>query len=86
MLGLVHAETSTGARQPLEGVSALCREIDCLLLVDSVTSLAGVPLFLDAWGVDLAYSGTQKCLSCPPGLGPLTFGPRAVERLQNRKT
>ncbi|MDZ4700826.1 MAG: alanine--glyoxylate aminotransferase family protein [Rhodothermales bacterium] len=86
VLGLVHAETSTGARQPLEGVSALCREIDCLLLVDSVTSLAGVPLFLDAWGVDLAYSGTQKCLSCPPGLGPLTFGPRAVERLQNRKT
>jgi alanine-glyoxylate transaminase / serine-glyoxylate transaminase / serine-pyruvate transaminase len=86
VLGLVHAETSTGARQPLEGVSALCREIDCLLLVDSVTSLAGVPLFLDAWGVDIAYSGTQKCLSCPPGLGPLTLGPRAVERLQNRKT
>ncbi len=86
VLGLVHAETSTGARQPLEGVSALCREFDCLLLVDSVTSLAGVPLFLDAWGVDIAYSGTQKCLSCPPGLGPLTLGPRAVERLQNRKT
>ncbi len=86
VLGLVHAETSTGARQPLEGVGALCRDTDCLLLVDSVTSLAGVPLFLDAWGVDIAYSGTQKCLSCPPGLGPLTLGPRAVEKLQNRKT
>ena len=86
VLGLVHAETSTGARQPLEGVGALCRDTDCLLLVDSVTSLAGVPLFLDAWGVDIAYSGTQKCLSCPPGLGPLTLGPRAVEKLQSRKT
>ncbi|MEZ4703279.1 MAG: alanine--glyoxylate aminotransferase family protein [Rhodothermales bacterium] len=86
VLGLVHAETSTGARQPLEGVAELCREHDCLLLIDSVTSLGGVPLFLDAWGVDVAYSGTQKCLSCPPGLGPLTLGPRAVEKLKARKT
>ncbi len=84
ILALVHAETSTGARQPIEGVGELCREMDTLLLVDTVTSLGGVPLFIDAWGVDMAYSGTQKCLSCPPGLGPLTFGPRAVEKLARR--
>ena len=86
VLALVHAETSTGARQPLEGVGDLCREFDCLLLIDSVTSLGGVPLFLDDWGVDLAYSGSQKCLSCPPGIGPLTLGPRAIERLNARTT
>lgn len=85
VLALVHAETSTGARQPLEGVGELCREHDCLLLIDTVTSLGGVPLFLDEWQVDVAYSGSQKCLSCPPGLSPLTLGPRAVEKLQNRK-
>lgn len=85
VLALVHAETSTGARQPLEGVGELCREFDCLLLVDTVTSLGGVPLLLDEWQVDVAYSGSQKCLSCPPGLSPLTLGPRAVEKLQNRK-
>jgi alanine-glyoxylate transaminase/serine-glyoxylate transaminase/serine-pyruvate transaminase len=86
MLALVHAETSTGARQPLEGVGALCREYDCLLLIDSVTSLGGEPVLLDAWQVDVAYSGTQKCLSCPPGLAPLTLGPRAVEKLQKRQS
>ncbi len=86
ILALVHAETSTGARQPLEGVADLCREFDCLLLIDSVTSLGGVPLMLDEWGVDVAYSGSQKCLSCPPGVAPLTLGPRAVEKLNNRKT
>lgn len=85
ILALVHAETSTGARQPLEGVGDLCREFDCLLLIDSVTSLGGVPLFLDEWGVDIAYSGTQKCLSCPPGLAPLTLGERAVAKLNNRQ-
>ncbi|NJN60919.1 MAG: alanine--glyoxylate aminotransferase family protein [Coleofasciculaceae cyanobacterium RL_1_1] len=86
ILALVHAETSTGARQPLEGVGELCREFDCLLLLDTVTSMGGVPLFLDEWGVDLAYSGSQKCLSCPPGIGPLTLGDRAVEKLLRRKT
>jgi alanine-glyoxylate transaminase/serine-glyoxylate transaminase/serine-pyruvate transaminase len=86
VLALVHAETSTGARQPLAGVGELCREMDCLLLIDTVTSLGGVPLFLDEWQVDIAYSGTQKCLSCPPGLSPLTLGPRAIEKLQNRRT
>jgi alanine-glyoxylate transaminase/serine-glyoxylate transaminase/serine-pyruvate transaminase len=86
ILALVHAETSTGARQPLEGVGDLCREFDCLLLVDSVTSLGGVPLFLDEWKVDLAYSCSQKGLGCPPGASPFTMGPRAVEKLQQRGT
>ena len=86
VLGLVHAETSTGARQPLEGLAGLCREHDCLLLVDTVTSLGGLPVLVDEWGVDAAYSGTQKCLSCPPGLAPLTLGPRAAAKLEARTT
>ncbi|WP_375509826.1 alanine--glyoxylate aminotransferase family protein [uncultured Nostoc sp.] len=86
ILALVHAETSTGARQPLEGVADLCDEFGTLLLVDSVTSLGGVPLFLDAWGVDLAYSCSQKGLGCPPGASPFTMSPRAVEKLQQRQT
>ena len=86
ILALVHAETSTGARQPLEGVADLCREFGTLLLVDSVTSLGGVPLFLDAWGVDLAYSCSQKGLGCPPGASPFTMSARAVEKLQQRQT
>ncbi|HHL70919.1 MAG TPA: aminotransferase class V-fold PLP-dependent enzyme, partial [Bacteroidetes bacterium] len=86
VLALVHAETSTGACQPLAEAGALCREFDCLLLADTVTSLGGVPLFLDDWQVDAAFSGSQKCLSCPPGIAPLTFGPRAVEKITRRKT
>ncbi len=85
ILALVHAETSTGARQPLEGIAELCRKHDCLLLVDTVTSLGGVPLFIDAWGIDAAYSGSQKCLSCPPGIAPLTFNERAADKLHRRK-
>ncbi len=85
VLALVHAETSTGARQPLEGIGELCREFDCLLLVDTVTSLGGVPLFLDAWGIDIAYSGSQKCLSCPPGISPLTLNERAMAKLLGRR-
>ncbi len=85
ILALVNAETSTGARQPLEGVGELCREFDCLLLVDTVTSLGGVPLFLDEWGVDLAYSCSQKGLGCPPGASPFTMSPRAMEKLQRRR-
>lgn len=84
ILALVHAETSTGARQPLEGVGELCREHNCLLLVDTVTSLGGVPLFIDEWGIDLAYSCSQKGLGCPPGLGPFTLGPRAIAKMQRR--
>ncbi|RAM50133.1 MAG: alanine--glyoxylate aminotransferase [Hapalosiphonaceae cyanobacterium JJU2] len=86
ILALVHAETSTGARQPLEGVGELCRELGSLLLIDTVTSLGGVPIFLDEWGVDLAYSCSQKGLGCPPGASPFTMSPRAVEKLQQRQT
>lgn len=86
VLALVHAETSTGARQPFEGVGDLCREFDCLLIADTVTSLGGVPIFLDDWKVDLAYSCSQKGLSCPPGISPFTMGPRAVEKLQRRQS
>lgn len=86
VLALVHAETSTGVRQPLAGVAELCREHDCLLLVDTVTSLGGVPLFVDDWGLDIAYSGSQKCLSCPSGVAPLTLGPRALDKIRGRKT
>ncbi|MGB3787847.1 MAG: alanine--glyoxylate aminotransferase family protein [Phormidesmis sp.] len=85
ILALVHAETSTGARQPLEGIGDLCREFDCLLLLDTVTSLGGVPVFLDKWGVDLAYSCSQKGLSCPPGSSPFTMSDRALTKLNNRK-
>jgi len=86
ILALVHAETSTGARQPLEGVADLCQEFGTLLLVDTVTSLGGVPVFLDTWGVDLAYSCSQKGLGCPPGASPFTMSARAVDKLQQRQT
>lgn len=86
ILALVHAETSTGARQPVEGVGDLCREFGALLLLDTVTSLGGVPIFLDAWGVDLAYSCSQKGLGCPPGASPFTMSDRAMEKLQQRRT
>ncbi len=85
IFAMVHAETSTGICQPMEGVGDLCREHDCLLLLDTVTSLGGVPLYLDTWKVDLAYSCSQKGLSCPPGLGPFTMGPRAEAKLAARK-
>ena len=83
---LVHAETSTGAWQPLDEVGALCHAHDALLIVDAVTSLGGVPLEVDAWGIDACYSGTQKCLSCPPGLAPLTLSSRAVHSIHQRQT
>ena len=85
-LTVVHAETSTGVLQPLEPLARLAREHGCLFIVDTVTSLAGVPVKVDEWGLDVVYSGTQKCLSCPPGLAPLTAGERAVEVLKARKT
>jgi alanine-glyoxylate transaminase/serine-glyoxylate transaminase/serine-pyruvate transaminase len=86
LLGIVHAETSTGALQPLEGLSALCREKGALLIVDAVTSLGGHELRVDDWGIDAIYSGTQKCLSCPPGLSPVSFGDRALAVMDARKT
>lgn len=84
ILALVHAETSTGSRQPLEGVAEICHQFGTLLLVDTVTSLGGVPIFLDAWGVDLAYSCSQKGLGCSPGASPITMSARAVAKLQER--
>ncbi len=84
ILAMVHAETSTGVCQPMEGIGDLCRQHDCLLLLDTVTSLGAVPLHIDAWKVDLAYSCSQKGLSCPPGLGPFTMGPRAEAKLAAR--
>jgi alanine-glyoxylate transaminase/serine-glyoxylate transaminase/serine-pyruvate transaminase len=85
VVALVHAETSTGARQPLEEIGRICRDRDRLFVVDAVTSLAGLELQVDDWLIDVCYSGTQKCLSCPPGLAPITFGDRAVTRLRSRK-
>ncbi len=85
VVAIVHAETSTGAHQPIDKIGAAVRERGALLLVDCVTSLGGMPVEIDAWQVDAAYSGTQKCLSCPPGLSPVTLSPRAVERLEQRK-
>ena len=86
LVALIHAETSTGAWQPLEDAARLAHDHGALFLADCVTSLAGAPVEIDRWGIDAAYSGTQKCLSCPPGLSPITFGPRAVEALRRRKT
>jgi alanine-glyoxylate transaminase/serine-glyoxylate transaminase/serine-pyruvate transaminase len=86
VVGLVHAETSTGAWQPLEDISKAVHDAGALFLVDCVTSLGGVPVEVDDWELDAVYSGTQKCLSCPPGLAPVTFSPRAVETIDKRKT
>ncbi|MFN3652797.1 MAG: pyridoxal-phosphate-dependent aminotransferase family protein [Armatimonadota bacterium] len=86
IVAVVHAETSTGVLQPLDEIRQATHAADALLLVDCVTSLGGVDVRVDDWGIDLAYSGTQKCLSCPPGLSPVTFGPRALERFDARKT
>jgi alanine-glyoxylate transaminase/serine-glyoxylate transaminase/serine-pyruvate transaminase len=86
LVALVHAETSTGAWQPLPDAARVAHEHGALFLADCVTSLGGAPVEIDAWGVDAAYSGTQKCLSCPPGLSPVTFGPRALEAMRARKT
>ncbi|KGG19011.1 MULTISPECIES: pyridoxal-phosphate-dependent aminotransferase family protein [Prochlorococcus] len=83
-LALVHAETSTGVCQPMEGIGDLCRKHNCLLILDTVTSLGSIPLYLDDWKVDLAYSCSQKGLSCPPGLGPFTMNERAEEKLNKR--
>jgi alanine-glyoxylate transaminase/serine-glyoxylate transaminase/serine-pyruvate transaminase len=83
-VALVHAETSTGALQPMAELGAAARRHDALLLLDCVTSLGGVPVEIDAWGVDGAYAGTQKCLGGPSGLSPVTLGPRALERLAAR--
>ena len=83
---LVHGETSTGVLQPLDGIGAAVRKNGGLFVIDCVTSLGGAPVEIDRWDVDAAYSGTQKCLSCPPGLAPVTFSPRAVAKLDARQS
>ena len=86
LVAIVHAETSTGALTPVEEISQLVHAAGALLLLDAVTSLAGCPVRLDEWNVDAVYSGTQKCLSAPPGLSPISFSPRAMEVATKRKT
>jgi alanine-glyoxylate transaminase/serine-glyoxylate transaminase/serine-pyruvate transaminase len=86
VLFLVHSESSTGVMQPLAGVGDLCREHGCLLAVDSVASLGGVPFYMDEWKVDAVYTGSQKVIGAPPGLAPISFGPRAVEKIKTRKS
>lgn len=86
VVGIVMAETSTGAWQPIEEIAQVVHDAGALLIVDAVTSLGGVPVEVDRWGIDAIYSGTQKCLSCPPGLAPVSFNQRAMEVILGRKT
>ncbi len=86
LVGIVHAETSTGVQQPLEPVVEAARNHDALLLVDAVTSLGGLPVAVDRRDLDIVYSGNQKCLGAPPGLAPITFGKRAMQRFEQRKS
>jgi alanine-glyoxylate transaminase/serine-glyoxylate transaminase/serine-pyruvate transaminase len=86
LVAIVHAETSTGALTPVEEISRLAHEAGALFVLDTVTSLAGCPVDIDGWNVDAVYSGTQKCLSCPPGLAPVSLNQRALEVASNRKT
>lgn len=85
-LAFVHAETSTGARSDAKSLCALARQYDCISIVDAVTSLGGIELRVDEWGIDAIYSGSQKCLSCVPGLSPVSLSQKAVEKIKNRKT
>jgi alanine-glyoxylate transaminase/serine-glyoxylate transaminase/serine-pyruvate transaminase len=85
-VAVVHAETSTGVLQPMDDIAKLVRDSGALLVVDAVTSLGGAPVRVDELGIDACYSGTQKCLGCPPGLSPVTFNERAVEVIRQRKT
>jgi len=86
LLAFVHAETSTGVRSDAKALCALAHQYDCLAVVDAVTSLAGIELKVDEWGIDAIYSGTQKCLSCVPGLSPVSFSERAAQVIRERKT
>lgn len=85
-LAFVHAETSTGVRSDAKALCQLARENGALAIVDAVTSLGGIEVDVDGWGIDAIYSGTQKCLSCPPGISPVSFSAKAVAAVQNRKT
>ena len=86
LVALVHAETSTGAAQPVAEVAGIARRHGALVAIDCVTSLGGMPVEIDAWGIDAAGSCSQKCIGAPPGLGPVTFGPRAMEAVRSRSS
>lgn len=86
LVAIVHAETSTGVLQPLEEISTMVHDAGAMLLVDTVTSLGGIDVRIDDWGIDAVYSGTQKCISAPPGLSPVSFSERAVKVIEQRKT
>jgi alanine-glyoxylate transaminase/serine-glyoxylate transaminase/serine-pyruvate transaminase len=86
LVAIVHAETSTGVQQPLHDVARLAHDHGALLVVDTVTSLGGCEVAVDDWGIDACYSASQKCLSCPPGMAPLTLSPRAADALRSRET
>ena len=86
LLAVVHAETSTGVCQPIEDIAGIAREAGALFLVDMVTSLGGMEVSVDSLGIDAAYSGTQKCISCPPGLAPMSFSDAAMKALEERST
>ncbi len=86
VVAFVHAETSTGAQSDAETLVEIAHQYDCLTIVDAVTSLAGTPLKVDEWKIDAIYSGTQKCLSCTPGLSPVSFSERALDKIRNRQT
>jgi len=86
VVGFVHAETSTGALSDAESICAIAKQYGALTVVDAVTSLGGAPLEVDAWHIDAVYSGSQKCLSCPPGLSPVSFSKDAITRIKSRKT
>ena len=85
-VAIVHAETSTGVRQPLDAFGPLCHRYGALSIVDAVTSLGGIPVKVDQWEIDACYSATQKCVSCPPGVAPLTLSPMAMDAIHKRKT
>ena len=86
LVAFVHAETSTGAQSDAKALTALAHQYECLTIVDAVTSLAGSPLKVDEWGIDAIYSGSQKCLSAPPGLSPVSFNDRAADKIRKRST
>ena len=82
----VHAETSTGAKSDIKTLAEIAHRYNCIVITDTVTSLGGIPVLIDEWNIDVSYSGSQKCLSCPPGLSPVTFNERAIELIKKRKT
>jgi alanine-glyoxylate transaminase/serine-glyoxylate transaminase/serine-pyruvate transaminase len=84
--GVVNGETSTGVRQPLEEIGAYCKKVNTLLVVDAVTTVGGYDVKVDEWGIDVCYGSSQKCLSVPPGLSPITVSPKAMDVLRSRKT